>query len=172
MVVLGLGLSACTVSFELTSQRTALENQVMGSFKELEDELVLMSAVRAPGSARAASPQRQRALDARQNQSFNRDDIDELKDLGLIGETADGTVAIVPSAKAAETTPARAKLATELVSEENRDRNVIWQRIIEMNENLSAKDLGEVRKTYAKTQREGASTGHWYQTDGGTWVQK
>lgn len=162
---------ACTFNFEVTTQRTALENQVMGSYKELEDDLVLMSAVRAPKGGAAASPYRQRALDARQNQDFNRDDLDELKTLGVLGETNDGTVALLPK-NVAKVDAKDANLAATLVQEENRDREVIWRRIIESNQNLSMKDLPEVRKTYAKMQRESASTGHWYQDEAGGWMQR
>lgn len=163
--------TACTFNFEVTTPRTALENQVMGSYKELEDDLILVSSVRA-GAKQAKvdmTPGRRRALDARENQEFNRDDIDELKDKGVIGETSGGVVAMLPKA-AGEAKDVH--LAQVLVAEENRDREDIWKRIIEANENLSAKDLPEVRRTYAKLQRDTARAGQWVQDEGGNWVKK
>src|SRR5690606_18823022 len=80
-------LTGCAFSFDVTSQRTALENQVMGTYKELDDELVLSGAVRGNGAAvKPVSP----AVQARQNQMFNADEIAELKAAGLLGEGADG----------------------------------------------------------------------------------
>src|SRR5687768_18459876 len=90
-------LPACTFSFELTSQRTALENQVMGSYRELEDDLVLISSVRGETTGgKTVSTRQKKALDARQNQEFNRDDVDELKLKGLLGETNDGKHVLLP----------------------------------------------------------------------------
>jgi uncharacterized protein YdbL (DUF1318 family) len=169
-LVLPFVLSGCTFNFELTTQKTALENQVMGSYRELEDDLILVSSVRAGKQAKVdLSPSKRRALDARENQEFNRDDLDELKDKEIIGETASGTLAMLPKATG-ETKDVR--LAQLLVGEENRDREEIWKRIIESNENLSAKDLPEVKKTYAKLQRDTARPGQWVQDEGGNWVKK
>jgi uncharacterized protein YdbL (DUF1318 family) len=164
-------LTACTFNFEVTTPRTALENQIMGSYKELEDDLILVSSVRSGGKQASAemAPGKRRALDARENQEFNRDDIDELKDKGIVGETATGTVAILPKASG---DGKDLRLAQQLVPEENRDREDIWKRIIESNENLSAKDLPEVRRTYAKLQRETARPGQWVQDEGGNWMRK
>ena len=174
MAFLG-GLPACSFNFELTSQRTALENQVMGSYRELDDDMILASSVRGGKAAGTViSPEKKHAIDAREDQEFNRDDIDELKDKGLIGETASGTVALLPKSLGGH---ARAKakevlLATRLVDEENHDRATIWRRIITSNENLTTKDLPEVRRTYAKMQRDQATPGQWLQDDAGHWKQK
>lgn len=169
-LVLASALPACTFNFELTAGRTALENQVMGSYKELDDDLILASSVRAGKQAKAdMSPGKRRALDARENQEFNRDDIDELKDKQIIGETATGLIAMLPKG---DRSAKDVRLAQALVSEENRDREEIWKRIIESNENLSAKDLPEVRKTYAKLQRETTRAGQWFQDEGGNWTKK
>jgi hypothetical protein len=169
------GAVGCTFNFEVTSQRTALENQVMGAYKELDDDLVLISAVRAGDGKdlRAAMPSgKRRALDARANQDFNRDDIVELKELQVLGETADGRVAVLPGGVLKSDDKTALRLAQQLVVEENGDREVIWGRIIAGNENLSAKDLPEVRRTYARLMRDQAANGHWYQDDSGRWQRK
>ncbi len=169
-------MPACTFKFDLTSQRTALENQVMGSYKELEDDLVLISSVRAGDGVTATEmPEGQKqALRARQNQDFNRDDVDELKTKEVLGETSQGTIALLPAGigQATKASARDAQLARALVEEENRDRAVIWKRIIDGNENLSAKDLPDVRRTYAKMQRDAASGGQWVQNDNGAWERK
>jgi uncharacterized protein YdbL (DUF1318 family) len=175
LAAVALGPTACTFNFELTSQRTALENQVMGAYKELDDDLVLVSSMRGPDDpAPVVAPEEKKALDARQNQEFNRDDVDELKDKGVLGETAAGTVTVLPRGiGAADKVDAQLlKLAQALVTEENRDRDEIWKRIIASNANLGDKDMPAVRKTYAKMQRDTAAAGHWLQDDDGRWRRK
>jgi hypothetical protein len=171
-----LAQSGCTINFELTSQRTALENQVMGSYKELDDDLVLVSTVRGPANGAAAAPsaRQRRAIDARQNQEFNRDDVDELKTAEILGETNQGTIVVVPKkyGKAAGAVKDKLSLAEALVDEENADRLTIWKRIIETNPNLSAKDLPAVQRTYAKMQRDLSLPGQWFQDESGAWQRK
>lgn len=167
--------TACAFEFEVNSQRTSLENQVLGSYKEIEDDLVLVSSVRAGGAKATAqlSPDKKRAVDARMNQDFNRDDIDELKDKGVLGEANDGRVAFLPSGlQSGKATGKDLSLARQLLDEENRDRAEIWKRIIAANENLSEKDLPEVRKTYAKLQQDSAAPGHYVQTPSGSWEKR
>lgn len=174
-LVIGLGgLGGCTINFEVTSQRTALENQVMGSYKELDDDLVLMSSVRGQDAPGSATPRQKKAIDARQNQEFNRDDVDELKTLEVLGEAANGTLAVVPPAlgKSQQIAKDKLKLAETLVDEENADRATIWRRIIENNPNLSQKDLPQVQRTYAKMQQDQTLPGQWYQGEAGGWQKK
>jgi uncharacterized protein YdbL (DUF1318 family) len=166
-LLLALGaLPACTFNFELTSQRTALENQVMGAYKELEDDVILASSVRAPGGPKPVlSESKRRAVDARQNQDFNRDDIDELKDKEMLGEANDGNLALLEKGKGL-------KLAVQLVGEENKDREEIRRRVIDANSNLSEANLPEIRKLDAKRAREELRPGQWYQDEAGAWQRK
>jgi hypothetical protein len=62
--------------------------------------------------------------------------------------------------------------AKTLVEEENRDRQTIWARIVQSNPNLSAKDLPEVRRTYARMRFDEGSVGQWFQDEKGQWRQK
>lgn len=178
-VVLALLLHGCAFNFELKSQRTSLENQILGSYKAIDDDVVLASSVRAldkDGKTKKdeKSEFAQKAIRAKQNQEFNRDDLDEMKIDQIVGEGADGFIAILPDSigrlKAAK--PSQQNLAIVLVEEENRDREIIWQRMIDQSENLNAKDLAEVRKTYAKLQREASPAGSWIQDESKKWQQK
>lgn len=174
-----IGASSCAFNFELKSQRTSLENQILGSYKEIDEDVILASSVRSldkDGKAKVVerSDLAEKAIRAKQNQEFNRDDIDELKVDQIVGESFDGAIIVLPDTfgrmKAAK--PVQQKLAEVLLEEENRDRAIIWQRMIDQNENLQAKDLAEVRKTYAKVQREASPEGSWIQDDSQTWKQK
>ena len=179
LIIAGMGLAGCTFNFDVTSQRTALENQVMGTYKELDDDLILASSVRglktkADAPAAKVSASKKSALDARQNQLFNQDDIDELKQQQILGEANGGTVVLLPRHLVKGEAPASKDyaLAAQIAAEENRDRQAIWQRIIDSNEHLTARDLPNVKMTYAKMLRDNAAGGVWYQDDSGSWVQK
>ncbi len=163
-------LQGCAFNFELTSQRTALENQVMGAYKELEDELVLSAAARGSGTVGTANKP---AVIAGQNQMYNIDEIQELKNAGLFGEGVDGYIKKINRKDPAASVP---KVLLDnidaLFQAENRDREVIWHHIIEENKNLSNSDLPNIRRTYAKVMQEKSLQGHWYQDESGVWVQK
>jgi len=171
-VVLGLAIAVqgCAFNFELTSQRTALENQVMGAYKELEDELVLSGAARGSGSSASSSKP---AVIAGQNQMYNIDEIQELKDAGLFGEGLDGYIVKINKKDPSINVPKVLLDNMEtLFQGENRDREVIWRHIIEENRNLSIDDLPNIRRTYAKVMQEKSLPGHWYQDESGAWVRK
>lgn len=160
-------LLSCTFNFDLTSQRTALENQVLGSYRDIEDELILVSAVRGN---MIVQPPNSPATNALKNQDFNRDDIEELKQKHLIGETFLGEVKA--TSKIGSSDQITQKLALELIREENNDRQVIWNRIISKNKNLSAKDLPAIRKTYAKLIFERSPGGQLFLNENNLWVTK
>ena len=167
-------LSGCTFNFDLTSQRTALENQIMGSYRELDDELILMSTVRGAGGPlrEVGSKERGDILLRRRNQQFNRDDIDEFKDRGLIGETNKGLVAVLMTHQTRVFSSNEAHLAAQLVAEENKDRKAIWLYIIAKSRGLDTEDLPRVAKAYSEMQHKELSIGHWYQDNAGIWRNK
>lgn len=173
-------LTGCSFNFELTSQKTALENQVMGSYKELDDEVLLMASVRGVNKdgtkkeAKIASDNAKKAQSAKQNQDFNRDDLDEFKERQIVGESNSGEVIILPKGTGlAETAPQEdLKLAQAIAGEENRDRDTIIQRIISSNENLNSKDLPDTKRVYRKTIVDASPTGTWIQNTDGLWERK
>lgn len=163
-------LSGCAFNFDVTSQRTALENQVMGSYKELEDELILSAAMRGDTGT---APANKKALRARQNQMFNADEIRELKDAGLLGEGSDGYLKKISMRKPGSEVPNFLLASLEkLNKQENADREVIWRHMIEDNKNLTAKNLPDIGKSYSRIMQEKTIEGHWFQNESGKWIQK
>ncbi|NRA65239.1 MAG: DUF1318 domain-containing protein [Pseudobacteriovorax sp.] len=110
------------------------------------------------------------ALRAKQNQEFNQDDIFEFKNLGIIGETEDGLLEIVTTTSQKPNIDIP-KLAEILIAEENRDRKILWKRIITSNPEIKASDIQQVQKTYAKQIYEAAPKGHWFKRND-QWTQK
>lgn len=179
LLIAGLSVTVgCTFSFEVTSQRTALENQVLGTYKQLDDDMILAASVRSdvaaiPGADTPPPSLKERALAARQNQDFNRDDIEEMKARGVLGEGIDGRLKLLPAPpRPSDIDAGYLALAEKLVREENADREVIWQQVIHTNENLSRQNLPEVRRSARDLLFEKAPRGHWFEQTSGEWRQK
>ena len=149
-------------------RKTQLENQILGTFKRLEGELILASSVRGAGqTAKKLSPLEREALEAMMTREFNRDDIEELKTRSVVGEGRDGLLATrdMP-AEAMEA--ARVK---KLVQEENNARLVLMRRVIQQSPDLSAKDLPELRRIFHRLNVQTARKGDWIQRSDGAWEQ-
>ncbi len=58
-----------------------------------------------------------------------------------------------------------------LVSQENRDRETIYQGLVTQN-NLGSNGLQEVQRAFAEVQRDKASSGEMIQSPAGDWVRK
>lgn len=168
-------LQGCAINFEITSQRTALENQMLGEYKDINSDLYLISSVRAMDQVAQNGPDvTKNAKQAQQNRIYNQDDIDELKNLQILGERADGMLTILPAGTGLvqKATSAQKELAKILVNEENHDRRVIWQFTISENANLKQSDLDKVKETFAKQVLAKAKEGHWFQSEAAGWYQK
>ena len=153
---------------------TALENQMLGVYEDLDDDLVYASSVRSnntiPFSVENA---RSEALAARSLQLFNRDELDEFKAAGCIAETL--SAILIPYKCTAEQDPTDnfEERRARIIRDENRAR----ERLMQWAAFLIARKKGrniidpekiiELRKTYYRMLREGADKGHIFeQADG------
>lgn len=84
--------------------------------------------------------------------------LQRLKQAGTIGE---GNQGYVVSLQGGQT----------LVSQENRDREVIYRNLVAQN-NLGPNGLREVQRVFAEVQREKAGGGEMIQMPSGDWVRK
>ena len=99
-VILAL-LTGCTladVNVEVISERTALENQVLGSYNALDAQMLLTASVRGvDASGNIARPpahsrEYKDTLRAMQTLDFHADDLERFKRLGWVGENNQGRV--------------------------------------------------------------------------------
>jgi len=99
--------------------------------------------------------------------------LNALRDSGVVGEAADGRVAIRDQSKAGS--------AQAIVQAENNNRKTIIinmaKAILRVNKQPETKDalsqvLAKAAATYADTKREEAKAGWWIQLANGRWVQK
>ena len=169
------GCGGPIVGVTVVDERTALENQVLGSYQELNQEVLLVASVRYidPKGKLVESPElapgKKKAIRAIQRSSFNKDDIDRLKSLGILGENNQGGVTLLAPERAED---GQRAFVANLVKEENSDREVIMRRVIETNEQLSEKDLLRVRRTFAALNRDKARVGEMVQLGNGKWIKK
>jgi uncharacterized protein YdbL (DUF1318 family) len=152
--------------------KTSLERQLVGELEPLSEEQLLAASVRAQahlGTGSLADLQAA-AVDARRRQLFNRDDIDEAKKLGCLGEAREAVLATRPCEAARDSTMA-ARLA-RLVSEENADRRAIIDWAVAADSSLTPADRPEVVHVYHRLLVEAARAGDWLEDDEGHWQRR
>jgi hypothetical protein len=182
MLLLG-GCTLAKVDVKVVSERTSLENQVLGSYNALSEDLLLVASVRGVSrSGKVAAPparsqEQQDATRALETVAFHADDLDNFKRLGWAGENREGLVTpfpreipkqLPPDLQAFATLYSEAEFA-QVLSEVNQAREVLMQRVVQTNENFTAKDLPAIRKVFAKINRENSAPGTRVQADDGFW---
>lgn len=172
---LAVGCGGPLVGVTVVDERTALENQVLGTYEELNQEVLLVASVRYidPKGQLQKAPEipqgKKTVIRALQRASFNKDDIDQYKAQGVLGENNQGGITLLASDQVA---PDQMPFVESLVREENADRDIVMRRVIETNEKLSEKDWPRVKKMFAALNRDKASPGDMVQSDDGTWAKK
>jgi len=144
--------------------KTQLENQILGAFRRLEQDLILSSSVRGAGGHKL-SPLQREALEAIMVREFYRDDVDALKQEQVVGEANTGLLLVL----AKPDKPERALEVDKLVKRENDSRTTIMRRVIQLNRGLSDKDMPLVREVFARLNRQTARPGDRIQLDNGRW---
>ncbi len=177
-------LAACTladVQVNVVSERTSLENQVLGTYNSLSDEVLLVASVRGISpqgkieEPPALSPEQQDAVEALQLLSFHADDLDSFKTLGWVGENRDGLLTpFSRDTKGAGDEVSRMSQAEfdAVVAEINTARELLMRRVIQLNETFTAADLPEIRRVFAGIQRQKSRSGTKVQRDDGSWGVK
>lgn len=183
LTVIVCGCTLARVNVEVLSQRTALENQILGTYNALDRQMLLSASVRAVdtsgriGTPPRQSPARQDAMAAMQVLEFHADDLRGFKQLGWAGENNRGFIEAfamekenVPDAWADFATRYTQAEFDSVVSAINQARRVLMDRVIEMNENLSAADMPQVEAVFGKLHAENALSGERVQDPSGRWT--
>jgi hypothetical protein len=181
-------LAGCTladVKVEVISERTALENQVLGSYNTLDAQMLLTASVRGVDSSGniarppAHSREYKDTLRAMQTIDFHADDLERFKRLGWVGENNQGlvesfgmTTGDVPTSLLDFAENYSTEEFEHVLSQINHSREKIMLQVIYMNENLQESDLPEVRTIFATLNRNKAGPGDKIQTDTGKWVTR
>lgn len=182
LLTLAATLQACSgkladVNVTVVDQKTALENQVLGSYEELDQDVLLLASVRSVDengklkTVREVPPGKMKAIRAKQRQEFNHDDIVRFKQEGAAGEGRDGYLHFFETEKT-RSDPKYKTFVQTLIAEENEDRRTIYERIVATNPAFSEGDLPKVAAISASLNINNAQKGEKIQAEDGTWTVK
>ncbi len=163
------------VNVTVVDQKTALENQILGSYEELGNEMMMVASVRSvdeEGKLKTVAEipkAKKTAIRAMQRQEFNKDDIQKFKQTGCAGEGNQGLLVYFDNEET-QKNPKYKEFVKTLIKEENEDRLVILNRIVATNESFSEDDLPKVQKIYAGLNRDNAKTNEKRQQENGAWT--
>jgi len=156
-----------------TGERTVFENQIVGSYKMIEEEAWMAASLRAEGksdSLRIAQEKRL-VLEAILRQRFNADDVEDFKQAGLAGEQNDGLLMIREQEYQNADSAAQA-LIKKIIAEENADRRLIMNRLLELHPEIDPSEKSKIGLVYAKMKQEASPKGCWIQDENGAWTKK
>ncbi|MCR4438615.1 MAG: DUF1318 domain-containing protein [bacterium] len=175
-VVLAGIVASCSIrapEVQVTGEKTALENQVIGTYQQVADESWMIASTRAADSDQKAqmATEKKEVLDAVQNRKFNKDDIDEFKRDGALGENNQGFLELRRLPRL-DQDPEYRSLVVRIMNEENRDRKIIYDRVLELNPNAGRAGTAAVYAVFAKMNSEESVPGTWVQAEDGTWYRK
>jgi uncharacterized protein YdbL (DUF1318 family) len=171
-----LGCVQAQFNVELVDAKTMLENQVLGSYAELGEDVWMVSNVRAAGEPiygyeplipeGELDPEKAAALTALLDTLYTADEVTRLKAAGLVGETAEGYLAVTPSGE-------DEVYAEEVVRRENNNRSLIYERLTVTTPELahSPDPRAEVERIFARYYREKLAPGMCYLDESGNWLQ-
>jgi len=170
--VIMLHCSIQAPEMQFTGEMTTLEREVLGTYEQMSEETWMLASTRSRESDEAAlSAEKQRVMAAMRSQRYNRDDVDEFKGKGYVGETNSGRLVLRPSSIPRDN-PDLLALVTDIVREENGDREVIMNRVIELNASLQKTDQKDVAAIFSKMYQENSPGGTWIETADGEWIRK
>jgi len=173
-VLTGCGGKLVDVNVTIVDQKTALENQILGSYEELSNDVLLLASVRSVDEEGKLKPTveipkgKLLALRSMQRQEFNRDDIQGFKQSLVAGEGNDGFLKFFDNERT-QTDAQFKEFAEAIIAEENEDRMIILQRIVATNENFTEQDLPKIQKISASLNRDNAKLGEKVQRENGDW---
>jgi uncharacterized protein YdbL (DUF1318 family) len=171
--LIAVGCSIRAPEVQVTGEKTALEREVLGTYEEMEEDTWMIASTRAAKAEDEVkiSPEKKKVLEALQEQKFNKDDIEEFKREGFVGENNTGflELRLIDQLKQQ---PDRMKFIQSIVQEENADRNIIMGRVIELNESLKKSNKDDIQAIFAKMNQENSPKGTWVQMDTGNWIRK
>lgn len=182
-VLISTGLSSACITVRTTSvdRKTALEQQFIGEYEDLSDDLATDASARAEASGTGGMGERgndpyARALQARRLQKFYRDDLDQARARGCIGEGNDGKVVELTCAPSSQPATAQANepapSTSRLVKTENAARDALVEYAIGRDPNLNDGDRPMVWQALRRLMLSVAPKGTPIQNGAGQWVRE
>jgi uncharacterized protein YdbL (DUF1318 family) len=182
-----LFISGCTLAkldVNVVSERTSLENQVLGTYNSLSEDMLLVASVRgvSPSGTIDApprhTPEQVDATRAMEIIAFNADDVETFKRFGWVGENQEGLLTPFTRESPKVTSEEQKLFAAnyseaefqQVVKEVNLSRETLIIRVVQTNENFTMKDLPSIRKVFARINRQNSVPGTRVQEADGRWL--
>jgi len=175
-ILAGCGGSLVNVKLNVVGEQTALEKQVLGTYRSLGEDLMVYSSVRGvdPSGELKVPPKatesQKAACAAMRNRQYNRDDIERILKAGIAGEGKDGLLVLRSAGTKLEELDV--EQIGRLVREENSDRVAILDRLIKTAPDVKEEHRSRVAWIFAGLNQEAAPAGAWVQDEGGNWRKK
>lgn len=171
--------SCCLISppdIHLTGEKTVVERQIVGDYKELEKDAWIISSVRTniQRSKRTITGGDEFILKALKIREFHEDKIRRYKDQGAVGEKNNGFIAYIRHPEY-ESDKNLKSILISVTEEENKARKIIFERTLIKS---GIKDPTEKNidafgsRIFAKEQRALALKNDFIQNNNGRWVRK
>ena len=181
LVVLAIAatITGCVVSppaVRLTGEKTLVENQVIGEYREIESDSWAVSSAktgvqRQKGSSSVSGDDI--IFNAMKIRELNAERIRSYKNEGALGETASGLVAYRSVDKYEKDSDLKRNILS-LIDEECRARTKIFTRsaVLAGKAKPSAEDTAAVAKAFAAEQLNLSKKNDWILESNGTWTRK
>ena len=125
---------------------------MLGIYQQIESDAWLIASTRSFNSSTAVmSAPKQEVLEAVQNRKFNKDDVDELKRDKVVGEGNKGFLAILGNDAYNEKADYK-QFVDQIVAEENRDRQIIFERVLAVNTTAAQAGSAKVNRHFCQTE--------------------
>lgn len=176
-----LSLTGCGsllgINLFVVDEKTALEQQVLGTYETIGTDLSSYASVRGvnPDGTQSEPPKmtdsQRQVMQALNNRRYNRDDVNLLLSERIVGEGINGLLELQVETVSAvgNLTPA---LVQEVISEENRDRSVIVERLMQTTPGVTPANRAEVEAIFARLNIDLAPAGSRIQSADGSWGTK
>ncbi|MEE9553760.1 MAG: DUF1318 domain-containing protein [candidate division Zixibacteria bacterium] len=175
-------ISGCTIKpppVIVTSEKTSLEKQLLGTNDLITDDPVALTAVWSRDFAYGFSSSfgdgdsvyidsgdKRRLILAQIRRQTLKDHIDQFKKNGFLGERANGFLTVIPDSLAQNEEILR------IVAAENTDRAVIWEFYAIVSGDDPENALLSIRENFAEIMIKSSPTGTWVEDQEGAWARK
>ncbi|MDD5066987.1 MAG: DUF1318 domain-containing protein [bacterium] len=180
----GKGINCCVIktpAITFTSERTSLESQILGTYKEIRQDVWIVSSSQTVEGLKITPStntniNREISIDfkvvkAMETIEYNDDSVKQYKTRSLVGENNNGFLSYRPD-PSIENSPELKKKLTGILSEVNESRLILMLEVINRNEELTTDDLDKVKKTFAEMNQKNALKGEWVQLEDDEWIKK
>ena len=160
----------------ITGEKTAIERQIVGEYRELEKDAWVISTVKTPVYGVRASSAGETGdgelMAALRLREYHDGKIRKYKDEGVLGETSTGLASYREAARY-ERDPEEKKKLLAVIEEENRARRIIFTRsAAQTGIEPVEEDILRAGRSFAMEQARTARRGDWLQNRNGAWSRK